>query len=169
MLGNWATGRARMVREPTSTMTMEITIATMGRLMKNFDIGLFILCLHAKRLGFHLRACTHLLNAFGDDSLARVQPFCNDPLGPNAVANRDRSNAHLFIVTHNRNLVAALELCHRALRNKQRTLLEPNDSANFAITARPQNITRIRKQPGDPNCAGPDIDLAIRKIERALM
>ena len=42
MLGNWATGKLRMVSEPTSTMTMEITMATMGRLMKNFDIGLSI-------------------------------------------------------------------------------------------------------------------------------
>src|ERR1700733_8732011 len=38
MLGNCAAGKLRTVSEPTSTMTMEITMATMGRLMKNFDM-----------------------------------------------------------------------------------------------------------------------------------
>src|SRR5882762_385158 len=38
MLGNWATDRLNMLIAPTITMTMEITMATMGRLMKNFDI-----------------------------------------------------------------------------------------------------------------------------------
>jgi hypothetical protein len=39
MLGNCAIGKVRMVSVPTSTKMMEITIATMGRFMKNFDIG----------------------------------------------------------------------------------------------------------------------------------
>src|ERR1700733_520482 len=38
MFGNCATGKLRTVSEPTNTMTMEITMATMERLMKNFDI-----------------------------------------------------------------------------------------------------------------------------------
>jgi hypothetical protein len=38
MLGNNATGSAVIVTAPTITMTIEITIATMGRLMKNFDM-----------------------------------------------------------------------------------------------------------------------------------
>ena len=40
MLGNWAIGKLSMVRVPTSTMMMEITMATMGRLMKNWIAGL---------------------------------------------------------------------------------------------------------------------------------
>src|SRR5882724_8349773 len=39
MLGNCATGRVVMVTAPTITIRMEITIATIGRLMKNFDIN----------------------------------------------------------------------------------------------------------------------------------
>src|SRR5438552_15804221 len=38
--GNCATGNPTRVTRPTMTMMMEITMATMGRLMKNFDMGL---------------------------------------------------------------------------------------------------------------------------------
>ena len=52
MLGNWATGKLRIVREPTITMTIEITMATIGRLMKNFDIGYRSSVPPANGLGF---------------------------------------------------------------------------------------------------------------------
>ena len=39
MLGNCATGRVKMVIPPTITVRMAMTMATMGRLMKNFDIA----------------------------------------------------------------------------------------------------------------------------------
>jgi hypothetical protein len=97
---------------------MAITIATMGRFMKNFDMGLAILCLRDKRLGVYSRAWAYFLNAFGDDSFAWIQAFCNDPQGADAIANRDCPNANLVVAPHNGNLVRALELCHRTLRNK---------------------------------------------------
>jgi hypothetical protein len=40
MFGNCATGRVAMVTTPTITIRMAITIATMGRLMKKFDMDL---------------------------------------------------------------------------------------------------------------------------------
>ncbi len=42
MFGNCATGRLAMVTAPTITIRMAITMATMGRLMKNFDIINFL-------------------------------------------------------------------------------------------------------------------------------
>src|SRR5690349_25125155 len=39
MLGNCATGRVRIVMAPTITIRIATTIATIGRLMKNFDIA----------------------------------------------------------------------------------------------------------------------------------
>src|SRR4029077_21248719 len=169
MLGNCAIGRLRIVMAPTITMTMEITIATMGRLIKNFDIALPSLALRGKRLGVHLRARTRLLHALGNHTFALLEPFRNNPLRTDAVANRHRSNAYFIVATHNGDLVAALELRHRPLRNKQRTLLEADDSANFAITAGTQNIVWIAKQPGDPNCARAFVDLAVGEVERALV
>src|SRR5258705_663690 len=38
MSGNWATGSPAMATSPPMTVTMAITIATIGRLMKNFEI-----------------------------------------------------------------------------------------------------------------------------------
>src|SRR5271157_4929989 len=36
--GNWEIGRVAMATAPTMTITIEITIATMGRLIKNLEI-----------------------------------------------------------------------------------------------------------------------------------
>src|SRR5882672_10393496 len=40
IFGNCAIGRVNSVTRPTITVMIEITIATMGRLMKNLDIGI---------------------------------------------------------------------------------------------------------------------------------
>src|SRR5579862_5896528 len=97
MLGNCATGKLRMVSVPTSTKMMEITIATMGRLMKNFDIGLFSFGFRVEWLGVHDRACSHFLYAFSHDLFPAIQPVGYDPLRANTVANCDRSNADFVV------------------------------------------------------------------------
>ena len=40
MFGNWATGKVVILMAPTITVRIAITIATIGRLMKNFDMSL---------------------------------------------------------------------------------------------------------------------------------
>ena len=42
MFGYWAIGRPRMATTPTMTMMMEMTMATMGRLMKNLDMAAYL-------------------------------------------------------------------------------------------------------------------------------
>src|SRR5580704_6264764 len=98
MLGNWATGRLRIVIIPTITMTMEITMATMGLLMKNFDTGLPSLRFGDKWLGVHLHARTHLLHPLDDHTLAALQPFLNNPLRADTVADFDGADAHFVRV-----------------------------------------------------------------------
>src|SRR6266849_8685048 len=169
MLGNWATGRLSIVIVPTITMTREITMATMGRLMKNLDIGLPSLRFRGKWLGVYLHARTYLLHALGNHAFASLQSVLDNPLGADPVADLNRTDAHLVLVIHCRDLIAALQLRDRALRHKQRVLLDSDGRANFAIPAGAQNISRIRKKPGDPNCARALIDLAVGKIDRPLM
>ena len=70
MLGNWATGKLRIVRAPTSTMTMEMTMATMGRLMKNFDIGSPSLSCRRVRPGGDQHAWPKLLETLNHHALA---------------------------------------------------------------------------------------------------
>src|ERR1700733_14669903 len=107
MLGNCATGKVRMVSVPTSTKMMEITMATMGRFMKNFDIGLFSLGVEWLRV--HDRACAHLLHAFSDDLFPAIHSVRDDPLRANTVADCDGSNVDLVVGVYHGNLVAALQ------------------------------------------------------------
>ena len=62
-----------MVTAPTITIRIEITIATMGRLMKNLDIDLPpFRAVH--RVGFGFTGMPgDLLHALGDHALARLQ------------------------------------------------------------------------------------------------
>src|SRR5277367_516091 len=173
MLGNCATGKLRMVSEPTRTMTMEITMATMGRLMKNFDIGHLSLSCRGtcggKRPGVHFRTWAHLLNSFHHDFFSSIQPAGDHPLGTDTVTDRDRPNAYLVVCVHNGDLVGALQLRDRALRNHQRVPLQVDDGTHLGVAARAQYVSRIRKQPGNPNGPGALVDLAVGKVERALV
>src|ERR1700722_19104683 len=98
MLGNWAMGRLSTVMEPTRTKTMEMTIATMGRLMKNFDIELPSRAFRGKGLGLHLHARPHLLYALRNDAFASGQSFRDNPLVADAIADLDRPDAHFVLV-----------------------------------------------------------------------
>src|SRR6266567_9404730 len=100
MLGNCAIGRLRIVRAPTITRTMEITMATIGRLIKNFDIGLPSPAFRSKWLGVHLHARTHFLHALDDDAFPRAQSFVNDPQAAYAVTDFDRPDAHFVLGVH---------------------------------------------------------------------
>src|SRR6266446_1273898 len=145
MFGNWAMGRLNMLIAPTIIMTMEMTMATMGRLIKNFDIGLPSLRFRAKRLGVYLHARTHLLHALGNHAFASLQSVHDNPLGADSVAHVNRPDAHLVLVVQRRDLIAALQLRDCTLRYKQSILLDSDGRANFAVPAGAQNISRIGK------------------------
>jgi len=73
MFGNWATGKNAIVTAPTITVRIAMTIATMGRLMKNLDILLtpfchWSLCLNIalEWLGFDQHSRSQVLLAFYD-------------------------------------------------------------------------------------------------------
>src|SRR5580704_889582 len=145
MLGNCAIGRLRMLMTPTITITMEITMATMGRLMKNFDIGLLPLCLCGKSLGIYLHSPAYLLHSLGDHAIAALQSIGYNPVRVHAIAHGNRADAHLVVATHNCHLITALKFGYRALRNQQRILLGSHRRANFSVAAGTQNISRIWK------------------------
>src|SRR5437879_2415390 len=104
MLGNWAMGRFKMVIAPTKTRRIEITMATMGRLIKNFDIGLPSLACRSKWLGVHLHAGAHFLHALGHHAFAGAQSFLNDPQAAYAVADLDGPDAYFVLAVHHGHL-----------------------------------------------------------------
>src|SRR5208282_1220814 len=169
MLGNCATGKLRMVRAPTITRTIEITMATMGRLMKNFDIGLPSFVFAGVGLGSHRCALPHLLHAFGDDAIARLEPAVNDPVAADAVAHLNSSDFRLVVGIDNRDLVTALQLGDGALRNHQRVVLDADHGANLSVAAGTQNVSRIWKQAGNSNRACAFVYLAVSEEELALV
>src|SRR5271156_5285400 len=72
IFGNWAIGRAAMDTAPTITIRIAMTIATMGRLMKNCDIS-FPPCFFsrvAERLWGHAHTGSCLLGARDNHALA---------------------------------------------------------------------------------------------------
>src|SRR5690348_11313206 len=109
MFGNWATGDVRTVSPPTKTRTIEITIATIGRLMKNFDIGLPDFGLRGKRLGIYVRTGAHFLNSLGNHPISAIYTAYNDPLTTDTVADRHCPDVHFIVRIYNSNLIASLE------------------------------------------------------------
>src|SRR5271170_8053073 len=105
MRGNCATGKVRIVSVPTSTRTIEITMATMGRLIKNFDIELPARSSRRKWFGIHLHARTHLLDSLGNHPLAWLQSVRNNPLAADTVADFDGSDAHFVVAIHGSDLI----------------------------------------------------------------
>src|SRR3954453_11264342 len=105
-----------------------MTMATIGRLMKNFDISLTSAWgrqwqLRSRRrpwLRIHGDALLCFLDAFDDDAVTGLNTFLHDPLVIDPAPHFHRLDMNFVIRTNNCNLVAALELGHRALRHEQR-------------------------------------------------
>src|SRR5882724_11987552 len=154
ILGNCETGSWTMAMTPMITVTIEMTIATMGRLMKNLDIGLrrsgpwrceFRFGGHWKRSRVHDHSCLHSEDSFDDDPLARFEPLVNDPHRVHAVSGFDRANIYLFIRAHDGHLIGALQLRHRPLGNEQRAFLHLGNRPNAGVQTRTKNICWIRE------------------------
>src|SRR5260370_18474769 len=154
-----------MVIPPTITMRMEITIATIGRLMKNFDMELFPLRPGYKGLGVHSHPRTHLLDSLSDHTVTWFQAFRNHPLAAYGVADFDWPNAHFVLAIHNRSLITSLQFGAGALWDNQCILLRADDGADSAISSGPQNGIRIGKQRGHPERTGALVDLAVSEGE----
>src|SRR5690349_20775000 len=117
MLGNCAVGRLSIATMPTMTITIEITMDTMGRFMKNLYTMWALRCvargvrifrcrgLWLKRSGANLHSLADLLCPFRHDSVARLQAFVDNPHGVNFRPHFDRTNTHLVVGADYRNEV----------------------------------------------------------------
>src|SRR5512134_4029209 len=142
MLGNWATGSPVMATMPTMTMRMAITIATIGRLMKNRampDLPLLALGGGGRRGGRRGRrrrgafrsglrrgdpdAGLDFLDPLDHDPLAGFHPVVEDPQGADPFSGHDRPELDGVVCAHHRDEEFPLHLRHRALRHQQRPLL----------------------------------------------
>src|SRR6266478_7387850 len=101
MFGNCATGRAAIVTAPTITVRIEMTMATIGRFMKNFDNLLPLLTFRlflVEWLRIHCLARNGLLYALDDHALTGLQAFRDHPHRADSITDLDRLNAHCVVV-----------------------------------------------------------------------
>src|SRR5262249_13078765 len=114
---------------PAIVMMIEITIATIGRLMKNFAIASpgflasrrFSLLFHwvrvtrscrrlLIRLSRHDHSRSHLLDSLNNDLFPFLQSFGDNDLALVARSNFDRPDFRFVVVAKNSDLIASLQL-----------------------------------------------------------
>ncbi len=122
-------------------MKIEITMATIGRLMKNFDMAgyLFSAC----RAGFasglaaafgwrrtgvnglrvHHDVRLDFLDPLGNHAFTRFQPLTDNPVGADPLADLHQAHINLVVASHHRHQVFPLDIAHRPLRNQERPFL----------------------------------------------
>src|SRR4030095_7587988 len=104
--------------EPTMTVSSEITMATIGRLMKNLDTS----ASRVRRLAgddLNDRPVSYFHQALDDNAFSLLHAGGDDPEVADAVAHRDRTDRDFVIAAHDRDLLAALLLRDGALRDQQ--------------------------------------------------
>src|SRR6476659_4837081 len=119
--GNCARGSLLIETSPARTVTMEITIATIGRLTKNLAIGcLPFFLLQVRCSGCYNGSVFDLLQALYNDSLLRLEPVLDDQHLADVRADLYRTNAHFVVRSHHCQLIAALQFRDGPLRDQQR-------------------------------------------------
>jgi hypothetical protein len=140
---------------------MAITIATMGRFMKNFDM------LGALRIDCH--SVSDFGNSFRHNAVARAHAAFDDPHFARALANLHCADRDAVVRADNGYLIVTLQFVHRTLRDQERTLAESGHGAHTAKLAGPKKIAGICKQRGHANSTCLRVDLAVRECDFAGM
>src|SRR3954471_17542458 len=104
-----------MQTAPIRVIRIAMTIATIGRRMKNLDM---IGCLTTRRRGgrrrwgprlrVHHRAFPRFLDAFDNDLVTGLESFLDDPIVVDPPAHFDGLDMHLVVRPHDRDLVSSL-------------------------------------------------------------
>src|SRR3954463_16758729 len=101
MSGNCAIGSPCLDTSPASTVTMAMTMATIGRLMKkrDMDVGAGALLSLRRRLPrFRVHhAAVATLRPFDDDPLARLEACVDEPAAADAFAGLDRPRRDVVV------------------------------------------------------------------------
>src|SRR5207244_6411131 len=150
-------GSCTIATTPMITMRMEMTMATMGRLMKNLAmVGLFR---RRARLGGRVRreadflAAAYPVASLDDDPLAGLQPLLHRPQRAHPHVDLDGADVDRVVGADHRDLMNPLHVLDGALRDQERRLLHLDDDANLRVLAGAQPITRLRKHPSRQHCA----------------
>src|SRR5712691_11465735 len=142
-------GSCTIATRPTITIRMEITMATMGRSMKNLAIAGLL-----RGLGPNLLAGARAVDALDDDPLARLQSLRDDPQRAHARARLHGPYLDCVVGLDDGDLVHALDVLHGPLRDEERVLLHLDDGPNLGVLAGAQDVAGIGKDPPRQHRAG---------------
>ena len=122
--GNCATGNPAIATSPPMTVTIAITIATTGRLMKSLEIiSVAVIQTNSAffrvRLWIDLHARPEPLRAFDDYSLSKLQSVFDNPHRVGVIAKFDRADFDFVVTPNHRYLIPTLQLRDRALGHQQ--------------------------------------------------
>src|SRR5215831_12386357 len=165
MFGYSATGSCTIATTPTITMRMEITMATMGRLMKKTAMEAYrLLRRHGggwrARVHPDLLTRAHPIAPFDDDPLVRLEALGDDPERADPLVGLHRAQVDGIVRLHDRDLVNALHVVDGALWDEQRVLPDVH-RAHLRVLAGAEHAARIRKDAARQHSAGLHVDLPI--------
>src|ERR1700730_1618983 len=154
------------------TIRIAMTIATMGRFMKNFDMAFdsfALLAIGIQRLldivlewlGLYRHSRPEILLAFDNHAVALLQSAIDDPHCVCSLSHLHGTHADAVVLIDNSNEVAALLFVHCRWWNDEATRLRAADSADLAVLPGAQNIARVWKQGGELDGASVRVHLAI--------
>src|SRR5438309_6016095 len=138
MFGYSAMGSCTIATRPMITMRMEITMATIGRLMKNLAIvELFRRagCCGRARRRPHLLAGSHAIGPLHDHALAGLEPGGDDPERADARVDLHRAHVDRLVRFDHRHLVDALHVLNGPLGDHESVLLHLDDGPNLRVLA----------------------------------
>src|SRR5882724_1986311 len=165
MFGYSAMGSCTIATRPMITMRMEMTMATIGRLMKN--LAIVELFRRAGRGGRarrrpHLLAGSHPVGPLHDHSLAGLEPIGDDPERADARVDLHRAHVNSLVRSDHRNLVDSLHVLNSPLGNHEGALPHLDDGPNLRVLARAQHVSRIREHTAREHGAGGHVDLSVQ-------
>ena len=147
--------------QPDHHHQMAITIATIGRLMKNSDMHLAAPVRVRVGLRVHQHAVPHLRGPVDDHPSPALRPLVMIHIWPTRSPTSTLRMRDLVLRTDHGHLVGALQFGDGALRHQQRSLIARSHRANAAELARPQNVAGIRECSHDADRSGLRVHLPV--------
>src|SRR5437764_3001713 len=155
--GNCATGRPLIATSPPRTMRTEMTMATTGRLMKKLAMT-----------RHHLHPALHPREPLGDDAVARLQAFFDDPVAADALPHLHGLDRDDVVRADDADLLEPLQLVDGALRHDQRRAADVRHGADARVLAGAQDVAGIREDADGGDGAGLHVDVAAGEGDVAL-
>ena len=162
-------GRPDMATRPMMTMRMEITMATMGRLMKNLDMVSYLFSAGAgghcrfrrEGLGHNGHSGPDLLGPLGNHLLSGLQALVDKPVGTDPFPDLHRPDIDFVLRSNHSHQVFPLDLGDRPLRHEQGPFLYLHHGPNPAILSGAEQVVLVGKEGPHLEGAGGGINLAI--------